>query len=601
MKKTTAKKLPPAVNPKKIALNQDMEELKPKKNIFCCQGVNFFLTYPNLDAKWAGTDYAKVHARQALSNKFKENLDKWFIVQETHKSNGDLGGKPHLHVMFSLHPNPAAINSGGQWKLQDRDFWLSVNIDGKHGDYAGCKNWVASIKYLSKEDKNPLTNYTSTEIEGLIKSLTTKKSSSHEIVALKIQRKELTSCQQVDKEFPGYVLQNSVKLEHYFTLHNEWASKKFAREWSGLCVGPEAPDTEREICLWFNSQIRWKPKTPREKRPRGMLGLMVCGDGDIGKTFLWDTILAEAIDCFPFGREKYHCNFTGKEDLIVFEDFKTDSIDMQECNVWLDGSKGQVAKKNKTALMKQSQIPIYCTTNTPIDDWFPSIKLNNRTAWDAWRSRWTYIEVRKIHENYRFSIDHKPVPPPPPTPEELPPTPPNVRRAPPLVPPTPPKKRVIDLLDEEDMLSDCIETPPTRRKSPVLKRTKSMRVIDAELDNSSPIEDTSELSDMSEDAVEEDDSQEEEADSNDKEFIDDFPKELVPEGIDETEFRRNLRRLRCEERLRSVHTQRVAPYKSRNPLKESTTDYDEDERRFEEQLKTQREPESKKRKADPKL
>jgi len=64
-----------------------------------------------------------------------------------------------------------------------------------------------------------------------------------------------------------------------------------------------------------------------------------------------------------------------------------------ELNKWLDGQQIQIRRKGLPPLMKTKNTPILTLTNTKIDDMYPAVKNSNIVQWEAWRGRYTYVEL----------------------------------------------------------------------------------------------------------------------------------------------------------------------------------------------------------------
>lgn len=100
---------------------------------------SWFLTYPRADS------IDKKSILTFLLSTF--NVSEYVIAEETHKE-----GEKHYHVFVLL-------------KKKVRFKATLFDIEGLHGNYQPVKNKKNVIKYICKEDKNPLTNLNLDAIE----------------------------------------------------------------------------------------------------------------------------------------------------------------------------------------------------------------------------------------------------------------------------------------------------------------------------------------------------------------------------------------------------------------------------------------------------
>lgn len=101
---------------------------------FRLKSKGFFLTWPQCPVS------KQVCAEMLVS---KGQIAKGLIGQETHAD-----GNKHLHAYVKYTTEKNTVNPK----------YFDLEHDGKvyHGNYQTAKSAIASIKYISKEDKEPL-------------------------------------------------------------------------------------------------------------------------------------------------------------------------------------------------------------------------------------------------------------------------------------------------------------------------------------------------------------------------------------------------------------------------------------------------------------
>jgi len=296
--------------PKKVQLDENIEKsiyaVRNQKQ-FALQGKHFIATYPNLERKWDkdGGTAAKKHALKKLLEHWGKYIDKYSIAWEHHANEKDIplqtpkDPRPHMHIVWSMKANPA--NQKGTWKITEREKLKSMSPDGKEGHYQGCKNWIASVLYMYKEDVCPLSNFSKLELDSFRQSKLTKKGVSTEQVAILIKEGKLKNLKDVYEKFPGELYKNGKKCESFFFYHEEFKVQNAEVPWLGIeFPGLGKPEWVYTIANWFSSNIR-KP------RPLKTKNLMIYGPSDIGKTRLWNDVLSKSLKNSSVQRSRRIC------------------------------------------------------------------------------------------------------------------------------------------------------------------------------------------------------------------------------------------------------------------------------------------------------
>ncbi len=250
------------------------------------QGKRFFLTYPRCE----------VEKEVALANlqKLWPDATQALIAKEKH---ADGGGHLHLLVIFGVRKNFRTPT----WADQ---------VVGKHGDYGSVRSLKATVRYLLKEDTDPLAwNFDATAVlaggastfaivEGLLDSGTT-------IAGVK-------------RLHPGVVLNYRKKMEDYL-LWKERTEKEVLPLWRG--IEPIRPCREPGLCdvvsEWCNSEIM------NESREFKAPNLWIHGVTNMGKnTFVAFLEHRVRVYWVPMDEDFLDLYEDGRFDLAVFDEFR---------------------------------------------------------------------------------------------------------------------------------------------------------------------------------------------------------------------------------------------------------------------------------------
>ena len=378
------------------------------------QANHFILTFPNLDKKWDKDSgkKAKAHMEKKLFELYGKpgqtgsKLEKYMISWEHHKTINQEAGSPHAHVVFSLIKNPSAAR--GTWKVSNRKLLQSISPDNKPGNYQTARMWQACVIYLTKEDKQPTTNFSKTEIEAMKLSKTNKKGYGQNQLAIDIQQGKIKDLEEVYHKHPALLMQYHKNIVPFFRYHEEFNPVDGLLPWNGLMdIGLGKPEVLYTIRNWFNQQIQ-KPR--KLKAPN----LMIYAETNAGKTHLWSEVLSKSLKVYPWNQnENYQCNYNDGYDLIVYEEF-CGKPEMSKMNEVMDGQKTQLPKKTVGAYWKKKNVPVLILTNIKVDDLYTEFQTPSRQRlWNAWRERFTYVEIPQgVQMDYKLVEFAAPPPPP---------------------------------------------------------------------------------------------------------------------------------------------------------------------------------------------
>lgn len=173
-----------------------MDASRPPSRSFRLNAKRVLLTYPKVP-----TTLGKEQVLQRLQSlKFgSASLDQCLIALEHHKD-----GEPHLHIATSwtakLHLRSAQQFDSITGKPQEFKYLNLLNILGllstglgKHGNYQGIKSWPATLRYLMKEDPNPLNfGITPRELERAVKASKSSQPTKTDRIATRLSGGETT-------------------------------------------------------------------------------------------------------------------------------------------------------------------------------------------------------------------------------------------------------------------------------------------------------------------------------------------------------------------------------------------------------------------------
>lgn len=467
---------------KQIELNKDLEvqahtptPLK-KGGKISLQGKHFILTIPNLNVRYDldGGKTAKARVRKALEEMFGKpgrrtylppgakvavpvKLEKYLIAFEHHATVGEEVGKPHIHVVLSFVPNPNSQR--GTWHITSKkelDYIVESVKPGSTGNYQTCRNFAQCINYLQKEDQNVLTNFSPEELLAFKKAKTTKQAVGFELVAIEILKGTLRNETDVVEKYPGFMLQHSDKICKFFGHKTKYDLNRQVLPWYGLApLDLGKPDGHYKIRTWVNTNIR-------RMRPLKTPNLYIYGKTNMGKTTLWQEVLAKSLRIYVWNTlEKFQCGYTDDYDLIVVDEFDS-NIPITLFNQWLDGQRLQIPQKGKGAYEKRKNTPVLVLSNIPLHNQYLELENGKRDLKEAFEGRFEYVELTEFLE---LALA-------PPPPQMVPPTPPLDRE----------ETEVIDLADKEDVSEDLDveEVNPTQHKTKKGKSLKNVLVFDDE-------------------------------------------------------------------------------------------------------------------------
>lgn len=327
-------------------------------NKFHLQAKRFFVTYPKCDldktmvVEWFVSQHA-VH--QAI------------VSEEKHED-----GDPHLHAYIVFEKAK---------RLSKADIF---DLNGFHPNIQSVKNMKETVRYITKEDKEPAQHNIS------YKEILAGKSSKFAIIAQSVM--DGKSLLDINATDPGFVLQHKRKLEEY----QVWVIMKKPRldllPWQPVPVPAFGP--EYQIATWLNTNLF------RRDRPIKSLQLYIFSPPNCGKTTLisWLSRFCR-IYYVPLLEDFYDFYDDDSYDLVIIDEFKGQK-QIQFLNQFLDGQPCTVRVKGGQRL-KTTNLPCIILSNWPLTSVYASaIEKHGRDVIGPLEARLEIVSINKFIDFY---------------------------------------------------------------------------------------------------------------------------------------------------------------------------------------------------------
>lgn len=293
---------------------------------FRLNNVNLFLTYPQcLVSKELARD-------QLLHSLRNQHIDRFAIAQEEHKDGG-----LHLHIILCAGPNH-------RFDIKSSDF-LDLQLNGVryHGKYEKCRSVKAAWKYISKEDKNPLHNFSQQEVDKLQEE---KENMRTQVGKRMLQGDPLES---LVEEYPNLIFGFKRLKEDFIaykeSLHVHINCPRWLPNTWGKLLPLRADGTKRRhFWIWSNQPNR-------------------------GKTTFANK-LRELYEIPIFSGDFTYWNVRGDEEVIILDEYNTASLRFAQLNSICDGTFGfRVFQRGVVQLPKLKMCIVL--SNCQITDLYP--------------------------------------------------------------------------------------------------------------------------------------------------------------------------------------------------------------------------------------
>lgn len=271
-----------------------------------------------------------------INEYFHDMIEYAVVGHEYHKD-----GSPHLHAYIKLTKQFRSTTP--QCMLQD--------ISGQKGDVQGCKFEASWIKYIIKHNDYTASNI---NVEEYVKNVDKKASRSEtKGVGNKVTTaiEEGKSIKELTKIFPGYMLANMKKVQHFMALKRQWDNEPDPmpdgplREWQEeLAKELNGKPHDRKI-IWYvdpkgNSGKSWMRMWLIDKMKAFLIlggrkadicsaydyqRLIVCDIAKSADDFVHYDLLEQLKDGCVFD-SKYESKFktTGRNHVVVFSNAEPD-------------------------------------------------------------------------------------------------------------------------------------------------------------------------------------------------------------------------------------------------------------------------------------
>lgn len=319
---------------------------------------------------WPQCDTPMEVVMVAIKKHFRLNLESCCVSREKHKD-----GNWHLHAVIKVHQRIDETTE--KWD----DFVKSdVCPKGKGGHYHGHRSFKRAIEYCTKHGLYITFNV---DALGIIKSLSTKKGTTHESVARRMQ--EGMTSQEVFKEYPGYFLNNKPKV---LAFEQDVLKRKVEDKlpWTLLdkemkCSYPAAV----EVIKFVNTNVMVKRKYKTNQ-------MYITADTNHGKTTLLQYLLERCNVYIVNLHDKWVEDYSLKKWDVVWVDEWRGQKDLSWWNKLLEGGACAMTARNIGTVWKTDNLPVFFTSNQSIDHWLEIMKVDQESG-EAFKRRFTEVHL----------------------------------------------------------------------------------------------------------------------------------------------------------------------------------------------------------------
>ena len=352
--------------------------------------AQLFLTYPQcqLDKEVALAALRKVF--------FGHTIGEYLIAQENHEGHtpdadllrqgfkeadlpklhevGDKCGL-HLHIYIKLEKKLDTTN------VHYLDIVPPQGGKEYHGNYQGVTNRIAVLRYVTKEDTQPLANF---DYEAQISSAmdhgrTPKDYSQQNAVALDSERTPLDLVK--NGEIP-------------------WSSMLRLQQFRASVAQQTAMDAPRVIAFTFKVSRPWCPQSDYSlrvkfpiQREEGPSIVWLCGAGKTGKTYCARHQVDDEGAPIPYAdvnTDKEFSTYKG-EQLLVFNEY-SGWCETTELIRMCEGEAFKVKFGFPVCIPKD--VLLVVTSNRTPEEVYAKVRHEQAMHWDAFRSRVLVVEMR---------------------------------------------------------------------------------------------------------------------------------------------------------------------------------------------------------------
>jgi len=293
-------------------------------NKFRLNSLKLFLTYPQ-------SKLGRQGVVDGLTSFFKENICYYVVSEEEHKEDEEQG--LHQHVYLILNKKCDIRNA------------KALDINGQHGNYLTMKKQEECLQYVTKEDKEPLSNF---DWKSTLMQMKNHKRRSHNLEQYEELMREgpLKMVKTGSINYMNYMkakatyqeikederLENDPRIDLDSRLENSWGLKLFV-------------DLDKKCChFWIWSE------QPNKGKTTFLISLM-----EKYKAVLFNPL------------EKYQDQIKRDTQLILFDEMRGGTIKISELNQICDGT-GVFCQKGRNSTKLDSKPLVIVMSNMPWTD-----------------------------------------------------------------------------------------------------------------------------------------------------------------------------------------------------------------------------------------
>jgi len=449
------------------------------KKGFRFQGKTGFLTYPQYKG-----DLTPVEVMERVKSFFEKtdfHLESCIVAKENHSNDSKEGVLEdpgvHYHIIFKTKKPIDSTNC----RIFDE-------LVGQHGDYVTCRKFLSSVIYATKENNYTVFNL---DVSAIRKAIESKASVSHHTIANKILEKPNRALEKVARKWPGYMIQHQHKVEDFIEMVQGFEHERKIPYYGVEIPWPDLEHPgEHAIASWVHNNFG-KPRLHKQKQ------LFVWGPKNMGKShILMD--LEKRFKRYIIGdEEKFDPDYNDANvEFCTFDEF-VGQKKVSWINSFTEGTRMRLNKKgSRNGMFKNGNPPIIFCSNKSLDQIYSELKEKSPFQFEALLERFQQVELKR---QFRLKFLDKPI-------EEM-------REEEGLNPdpraqeeggeqPYANDESFAEVLselsdlnykgelviedDDEEEESEELPPPPPPSKTPVLKRTKRINLVQEDFSDEEP-------------------------------------------------------------------------------------------------------------------
>lgn len=312
---------------------------------FHLKSKNLFLTFPQCD-----------FPLEEFKQKVLEFFEPFIIVKGVASREQHEDGNYHLHLY---------VNLDKQCQTRNVSYFDNLVSPAKHPNIVSrVKSQQKTIEYVIKDGTYlVLPDEDSFDLQLFLSQAQKKKSTKISTIVKTI--KKGATLDELDNEFPGYMLQHLEQVQRYLDFQElkklRLLRAEAQQEAFRVCpaVG-HANSLNKDLALWLNQNIR--TPTPR---PHRTPQLWIRASPAMGKTTMIEYLRQTfnlSIYYLPLNEKWYDGYADGCFDLIILDEYKAHKK-ITDLNPILSGDPVPLSRRSNAPVLKRDNLPVIILSN----------------------------------------------------------------------------------------------------------------------------------------------------------------------------------------------------------------------------------------------